>query len=56
MILDKLSGSGWFDNNVLFLPSHSHTGLEMFAMNDKNVFNNPAIGIFQPDLLEFVVD
>lgn len=55
MILDKLSGTGWTENNVLLLPSHSHTGLEMFAMNDKNVFDNPAIGIFQPDLLDFVV-
>jgi hypothetical protein len=28
----------------------------MFALNDKNIFGMPAIGIFQPELLNFVVD
>jgi len=30
--------------------------LEMFALNDKNIFNMPAIGIFQAELLDFVVE
>ena len=56
MIVDKLSGKGWTEENILFLPSHAHTSLEMFALNDKNIFNNPAIGIFQSELLVFVVN
>lgn len=55
MIADKLKGSGWTDENILLLPSHAHTSLEMFAINDKNIFGMPAIGIYQPELLEFVV-
>ena len=34
----RLEGTGWSLENMMFLPSHSHTSLEMFAMNDKNVF------------------
>ena len=56
MIVKKLESSGWTEENILLLPSHAHTSLEMFALNDKNIFGMPAIGIFQPELLEFVVD
>lgn len=56
MIAERLYGTGWTQENVLLLPSHAHTSLEMFALNDKNIFGMPAIGIFQPELLEFVVD
>jgi len=56
MICEKLFDRGWGKENVMLLPSHSHTSLEMFALNNKNVFGMPAIGIFQPELLDFVVD
>jgi len=56
MIIKKLAGDGWNEENTLFLPSHSHASLEMFALNNKNVFNMPAIGIFHPELMEFVVN
>lgn len=56
MVIDKLADTAWTAENILLLPSHAHTSLEMFALNDKNLFNMPAIGIFQPELLEFVVD
>ena len=36
--IDKLTGSGWTEDNILLLPSHAHTSLEMFALNDKNIF------------------
>ena len=40
MIIEKLDDPTWSMENVLLLPSHSHTSLEMFAINDKNVFWN----------------
>ena len=55
-IAHKLRETGWSEENILLLPSHTHTSLEMFAINDKNIFGMPAIGIYQPKLLEFVVD
>lgn len=56
MVIEKLGDPSWGAENILILPSHSHTSLEMFALNDRNIFGNPALGIFQPQLLEFVVE
>jgi len=54
-VIEKLNLEEWTEENILLLPSHSHTSLEMFALNDKNIFNLAPIGIFQSELLDFVV-
>jgi len=54
-VIEKLNKSGWTEENIMLLPSHSHASLEMFALNDKNIFGLAPIGIFQPELLDFVV-
>ncbi len=56
MIAEKLSQSGWKAENIMLLPSHTHTSLEMFALNNRNIFGMAAIGIFQPELLDFIVE
>lgn len=56
MIVEKLRDTGWKAENIMLLPSHAHSSLEMFALNDKNIFAMPAIGIFQPELLDFIVE
>ena len=38
-VVEKLNRKDWTEENILFLPSHSHTSLEMFALNEKNIFN-----------------
>ena len=55
-LLKRISGRGWSEENVMLLPSHSHGSLEMAALNSKNNLGIPQIGIFQPELLEFVLD
>lgn len=55
-VIERLNNKEWTEENILFLPSHSHTSLEMFALNDKNIFDMAPIGIFQPRLLDFVVE
>ena len=55
-VVKKLADKGWRMENMLFLPSHAHTSLEMMALNDRNIFNIPNIGIFQPELLDFVIN
>ncbi|MFC2123371.1 neutral/alkaline non-lysosomal ceramidase N-terminal domain-containing protein [Bacteroidota bacterium] len=55
-VINKLNNREWTEENILFLPSHSHTSLEMFALNDKNIFNMAPIGIYQPQLLDYVVE
>jgi hypothetical protein len=54
-VVKKINRADWTEENIMLLPSHSHTSLEMFALNDRNVFNLAPIGIFQPELLDFVV-
>jgi len=55
-LIKKLSSNGWKNDNIMLLPSHSHTSFDMTALNDKNILNSPQIGIFQPELLEFLLE
>lgn len=55
-LLERISSQGWTKENIMLLPSHSHGSLEMAALNSKNLLNSPQIGIFQPELLEFILD
>lgn len=54
-VLEKLAGEGWKEEEILLLPSHSHTSIEMNAINPKNVFPIPNLGIYQPALFDLVV-
>jgi hypothetical protein len=54
-LLKRIAAKGWSAENLMLLPSHSHGSLEMAAINSKNVFGVPQIGIFQPELLEFFI-
>ena len=54
-ILERLQGQGWSVENVMLLSSHTHSSLDMTALNDQNNLDIPQLGIFQPQLLEFVV-
>ncbi|MCK5463356.1 MAG: neutral/alkaline non-lysosomal ceramidase N-terminal domain-containing protein [Bacteroidales bacterium] len=55
-VIEKLNKKEWTEENILFLPSHSHTSLEMFALNDNNIFDMAPVGIYQPQLLDYVVE
>lgn len=54
-VLDKLEGQGWSAENMILLPSHSHTSIEMNAINPLNIYNVPQIGIHNPQLFELTV-
>jgi len=54
-LLKRIAAKGWSAENLMLLPSHSHGSLEMAAINSKNVFGVPQIGIFQPELLDFFI-
>lgn len=52
----KHSGvKGLMDEHVMLAASHGHAGLEGFALDRRNVFDNPHIGIFSEAMLDFVV-
>ena len=55
-LLKRVAGKGWTKENIMLLPSHSHGSLEMAALNSKNLLNSPQIGIFHPELLDFILN
>ena len=54
-LIATLNAEGWNEENIMLLPSHSHSSLNMSALNKNNNLNSPQIGIFHPELLEFVI-
>ncbi|MBX7256306.1 MAG: neutral/alkaline non-lysosomal ceramidase N-terminal domain-containing protein [Candidatus Hydrogenedentes bacterium] len=54
--LAKAKIDGLTLDRTLMTASHSHTGLEGYALDRRNVANNPNIGIFSEPMLNFVTD
>jgi neutral ceramidase len=54
--LKKAGIEGLTLNRLLIAASHTHTGLEGFSLDRRNVANNPHIGIFSEPVLDFVTD
>ncbi len=54
--LAKAAIAGLTPERVMIAASHSHTGLEGFALDRRNIANNPNIGIFSEPMLNFVTD
>jgi neutral ceramidase len=55
-VIERLATNGWSSNQVLLLPSHSHTSIDMMALHPGNEFGIPQIGIFQKELFERTAD
>ena len=54
-LIERL-GTGWSSGQVMLLPSHSHTSIEMNAINPRNTFQVPQLGIYNARVHEFVLD
>lgn len=54
-VLDRLAGKGWTADNLMLLASHSHTAIEMNALNPLNDFQLPQMGIHNPPLFELIM-
>lgn len=55
-VVEQLAESGWTAGQIMLLPSHSHTSIEMNAVNPANTFDIPQIGIHNPRVYDFLVD
>jgi neutral ceramidase len=55
-VIDRLAGKGWTADNVMLLASHSHTAIEMNALNPLNVFQVPQLGLHNPPLFELTMN
>ncbi len=54
-VLEQLADEGWRPEQLMLLPSHAHSSIDMMALNPRNVLSVPQIGIYHPKLYEFVV-
>src|SRR5262249_3566476 len=55
-LVERLADSGLTNDQLLLLPSHSHTSIEMNAINPANTFDVPQIGIYNPRVFDFVME
>lgn len=55
-VIDRLADDSWKNDCIMLLPSHSHTSIEMNAINPLNTFNLPQIGIHNPQLFDLTVE
>jgi len=51
-VVERLKSDGWEADQLMLLPSHSHTSIDMMALHPGNVFHNKKIGLFQKELYE----
>ena len=54
-LVERLSG-GWTADQLMLLPSHSHTSIEMNALNPLNTFQIPQLGIYNARVHTLVID
>jgi len=54
--MQRLSAEGWNADQILLLPSHSHTSFDMMALHPGNVFQNRQVGLFHKELYEYTAD
>jgi hypothetical protein len=55
-LVERLAEDGVTKDQLLLLPSHSHTSIEMNAINPANTFDVPQIGIYNPRVFDFVME
>ncbi len=51
-VMEGLAPQGWTAEQVMLLPSHTHTSLDMMALHPGNVFGNRKMGVFHKELFD----
>ncbi len=49
-LAQALAADGWKAEDLLLLPSHTHTSFDMTALNPKNTFQIPQLGLYHKEL------
>ncbi|HEX3725885.1 MAG TPA: neutral/alkaline non-lysosomal ceramidase N-terminal domain-containing protein [Pirellulales bacterium] len=55
-LVERLATDGCTKGQIMLLPSHSHTSIEMNAINPANTFQVPQLGIYNPRVYDFVME
>jgi len=51
-VIERLSADGWSADQIMLLPSHTHTSFDMMALHPGNKFGIPQVGVFHKELFE----
>lgn len=54
-VMTKLKETSVNVDDVLILPSHTHTSFDLFSLHPKNIYRIPQIGIYQKESFDHVV-
>lgn len=54
-MIESLADTGWKSSQIMLLPSHSHTSIDMSALNPKNTLGIPQIGFFHKELYDLTI-
>lgn len=55
-VMERLASEGWSADQVMLLPSHTHTSFDMMALHPGNQFGIPQIGLFHKELFSHTAD
>jgi len=51
-VVERLAAEGWGSDQIMLLPSHTHTSLDMMALHPGNTFGIPQVGVFHRELFQ----
>ncbi|MHC4324563.1 MAG: neutral/alkaline non-lysosomal ceramidase N-terminal domain-containing protein [Planctomycetota bacterium] len=54
-LIESLAYAGWKSSQIMLLPSHSHTSIDMSALNPRNTLGIPQIGLFHKELYDLTI-
>lgn len=55
-VIERLSAEGWSADQIMLLPSHTHTSFDMMALHPGNKFGIPQIGLFHKELFDHTAE
>jgi len=55
-VMQGLASEGWGADQVMLLPSHTHTSIDMMALHPGNVFGNRQLGVFHKELFQHTAE
>ena len=55
-LVKEMQEFGWSEKNILLLPSHSHSSIEMMSLHSRNNLNIPQIGIYNNDVFILTIE
>jgi len=54
-VVEQLAAEGWSSEQIMLLPSHSHTSIDMMQINPNNKLPIPQLGIFRKSVYQWTV-